>query len=108
MRGNNKKGCDMSETSTPGTPTQPQTTVGTTNNIDTQPAPNAEGGNKPKTKWPLLVALAVVGVGVIGAAAYMLLKPDKKTTETQLTKVSMHTGWLHQAQFAGFFVAEEK
>jgi NitT/TauT family transport system substrate-binding protein len=99
----------MSDTSTPGMPTQPQTTVGDTNNTNTQPEPDEGGGNGSKKKWSVLVVLAIVALSVVGAAAYMLLKSDKKeSTETKLTKVSLRTGWLHQAQFAGFFVAKEK
>ena len=107
----------MSDTSDPGTPTQPQTTVGdtnNTNNLDTAPKAQVEETEKlkkPKKKLPLFVAMAAVILGVIGVAVFMLLnKPEEKpaATTTQLTRVSMHTGWLFQAQFAGFFVAQEK
>lgn len=101
----------MSDTSTPGTPTRPQTTVGTTddtNNTNIQPTIDGGGEKKSKMKWPLLLVAVLVVLGA-AAAAYMLLKPEKKApAEAQLTKVSMHTGWLHQAQFSGFYIAKEK
>jgi NitT/TauT family transport system substrate-binding protein len=104
----------MSDTSTPGTPTQPQATVGdtnNTNNVDAQPTPSEGDSKKPKKKWPIFAVVGVVVLALLGAVAYaMLNKPAKESpsTSTQLTKVSMQTGWLHQAQFAGFFVAKEK
>lgn len=63
--------------------------------------------SKPHLKiWIVLFVILLLG----GAAAYWIYhKPAKPTPQaSSLTKVTVHMGWLHQAQFAGFYVAKEK
>jgi NitT/TauT family transport system substrate-binding protein len=96
-----------------------------TNNLNqpetpAQPLPDTAGAQlsaqnippqAPKQQRWLLWGLAVL-ILVAGAATFLVLsKKDKSkptATNQQLTKVNVHLGWLHQAQFAGFYVAKEK
>jgi NitT/TauT family transport system substrate-binding protein len=72
---------------------------------DPQPQPQVKSSKLGPKLWIAVLGLVVV----LGGGAYWLLqKPAKTPATTKLTKVSMHMGWLHQAQFAGFYVAKEK
>jgi len=56
----------------------------------------------------LLLLLAVLAAGLVIGLAWHNKQNKKAVVEKPLTKVNMHMGWLHQAQFAGFYVAKEK
>jgi NitT/TauT family transport system substrate-binding protein len=92
-----------------------------TNNLDqpqTQPSPppntpepaaKEPKQSKSKPKLLLLIVGVIIALLVAGGAYALFNKAAKKTpVATELTKVSMQMGWLHQAQFAGFYVAKEK
>ncbi|HSX29313.1 MAG TPA: ABC transporter substrate-binding protein [Candidatus Saccharimonadales bacterium] len=98
---------------------QPQQTTNAQNGVSDQPqlqhqdTPlNTTGGTgSSKRKLNLTVLIIILTVLVIGGPGlYILLHhvAKKAPAATKLTKVTMNMGWLHQAQFAGFYVAKEK
>lgn len=69
-------------------------------------------GQEPQARHPshrrLWLAAIAVFVLLLASGAYLLHVRRTHKPAASLTKVTVHLGWLHQAQFAGFYVAEEQ
>lgn len=56
-----------------------------------------------------LILAAVAAIGVIGAwLAWSIARNRGRSDEHALVSIKVRLKWLHQAQFAGFYVAKEK
>lgn len=79
---------------------------------DTPTAPTAvqPSKNVPTARSKLRLGLgAGIVLAVAVASAFALMhRSAKQVPVAPLTKVTVRLGWLHQAQFAGFYVAKEK
>lgn len=71
--------------------------------IPPQPSP-AKPPKRFHKKW-LILPLVLILAGV-GTLVLYVMRPEP--AKTKLTPVSVQLGWLHQAQFAGMYVAKEK
>ena len=95
----------------PSDPAQPasndQSGAQTLPQNESSSAENETKGPKSKPKV-VLIALLVLVLGGVGVYAWLQQSAKKAPAAAKLTKVTMNMGWLHQAQFAGFYVAKEK
>lgn len=80
---------------------------------EAKPAPGSPSPAGKKKKSPLLIIAIVVVLILAGVIVSLLFQGKKGSAITvdpnaPLRKVTVRLAWLHQAQFAGFYLAKEK